>query len=323
MTRISILILVCFFNINCTAQSKLISGRISDADGQPLAGVSIYQLNSNNYSASDYNGGFHLFVEGNSKNPLTFACVGYFPLQIDIADTIQSPLLVRMEENPLDIDDTTHYPPTLYEVPIRKFGFITAFQVDFIYADFNAFEPVLGSYNTELMSNSNGIFNFELGGTYKKYYAGISWGFAYDGDYKHDSLDIEFNSLQYGLHFGYYLLDSKRFQIVPKVAVKWNRYRLINSDNDNRIPIEQYVSERDIDIRFNQTTGFVGLNTAYKLYKHGILPSNYWTIGVYGGYTFKLNADPWIYSRRNRLTTDKSISIKNYSLGFYFSFNLG
>jgi hypothetical protein len=106
------------------------------------------------------------------------------------------------------------------------------------------------------------------------------------------------------------------------VALKWNRYRLINSDNERRIPIQQYVDERDLDIRFNQLTGFVGLNLSFKFYKYNPLRSNYWTFGIYGGYCFKINDKPWVYSKRNRLTTDAEIEVDKLNFGIHFSFHL-
>lgn len=202
-----------------------------------------------------------------------------------------------------------------------KFGAIFFESLDIINVDFSDFESVLGSYNVENMNKAGSVFVTEIAGTYKRYYLGISFGYK-GADYnKHDSLDIEFNTLQTGLHFGYNLIDSKRFLITPKVALKWNRYRLINSDNENEIPIEQYITERDLDLRFNQLTGFVGLNLSVKLYQFNIEHTDYWALGFYGGYLFKLNNSPYVYSSKNRLTTNREIGIKDYNFGFYISYN--
>lgn len=203
-----------------------------------------------------------------------------------------------------------------------EFGFIGSLQVDFLFNDFEDFRPILKDYNVDLMNKSSGIFSTELAGTYKTYYAGINFGWAHDTDSYNDSLNIKFNTTQYGLHFGYILINTKRFLLIPKVAVKWNRYRLLNTDINNKIPIGQYVSERDLDIRFNQMTGFVGLNLSYKIYEFNLLPTDYSTFGIYCGYAFKLNDQPWIYSRGNRLTSTGKIEMQNYNFGFYFSFNI-
>jgi len=202
-----------------------------------------------------------------------------------------------------------------------KFGAIFFESLDIINVDFSDFESILGDYNIENMNKSGGVFTTEIAGTYKRYYLGISCGYDHDDYNKHDSLDIEFNTTQFGLHIGYNLIDSKRFLITPKVALKWNRYRLINSDNEDKIPVEQYMNERDLDLRFNQFTGFVGLNLSVKLYQFNIEHTDYWAIGFYGGYLFKLNNNPYVYSSKNRLTTNKEIGIKDYNFGFYISYN--
>ena len=56
------------------------------------------------------------------------------------------------------------------------------------------------------------------------------------------------------------------------------------------------------------------------MYKYNFLSGNYWTVGVYGGYSFKINENPWIYSKRNRLTTGSKIHVENYNIGIYISF---
>lgn len=202
-----------------------------------------------------------------------------------------------------------------------KFGAIFFESLDIINVDFSDFESILGSYNIEKMNNAGSVFTSEIAGTYKRYYLGISFGYNNADYHKHDSLDIEFNTTQTGLHFGYNLIDSKRFLITSKVALKWNRYRLINSNKEDKIPIEQYMSERDLDLRFNQLTGFVGLNVSVKLYQFNIEESDYWALGFYGGYLIKLNNSPYVYSSKNRLTTNREIGIKDYNFGFYISYN--
>lgn len=202
-----------------------------------------------------------------------------------------------------------------------KFGSIIFESLDLIYIDFSDFESILGSYNIENMNRSGSVFTSEIAGTYKRYYLGISFGYNHADYHKHDSLDIEINTTQTGLHFGYNLIDSKRFLITPKVALKWNRYRLMNSDNEDKIPIEQYMNERELDLRFNQLTGFVGLNLSVKLYQFNIEHTDYWAIGLYGGYLFKLNNNPYVYSSKNRLTTNREIGIKDYNFGIYISYN--
>lgn len=300
------------------AQEKVITGKVTDNIGKPLAGVLICQINSINCTSTDHNGLFHLLIDEKHFPQLEFECIGYQTLTISNLDTISGLLKVKL---PVD----TLFNKFYYEIyPKRKlkYGFISFIQADLIFNDFGDFRPLLKDYNIDLMNKSSGIFSVELAGTYKRYYAGFNLGWANDCDYKHDSLDIIFNTTQYGLHFGYNLINSKRLLFTPKVAIKWNRYRLLNNDKNKSITIGQYISERDLDIRFNQMIGFVGLNLSYKIYNFNLFSADYWTFGVYGGYAFKLHDNPWIYSRGNRLRSSEKIKIENYNIGVLFSFNI-
>ena len=196
---------------------------------------------------------------------------------------------------------------------VHKFGFSTFFQVDFLFTNFDEFEPLLGTANTSLMNRSNSIFNVGNALVYKKFYVSYNLGFVFNSDYSHDSLDIKFNTSQYGLHFGYHLIDSKRFLLNPEIAIKWNRHRLMNRNKGS----QQNIA----DIRFNQLMGTGGLNLSYKMYKSSLLFSDYWTIGVYVGTVFKFNDKPWVYTKENSLDNDYKIMMKNYNIRFYITFN--
>jgi len=292
----------------------MITGRITNSMGIPLQGVSVSHFDIDNYNYSDQNGIFHIHIDNECEKKIHISYLGYNSLQISNSDTISSFIDIVMYED-------TSFNKMPYPTQKLKYGMIFFIQVDYIINNFNDFQPLLKDYNIDLMNNSSGIFSMEIAGTYKRYYLGLNFGYADDSNSDHDSLDINFNTNQYGLHFGYNLLSTKRLLFTPKVAIKWNRYRLMNYDKDNKIPIEQYVSERDLDLRFNQVTGFVGFNLSYKMYKYNLFASDYWTFGIYGGYAFKVNDKPWIYSRGNRLTSNGTIGMEKYNIGIHFSFN--
>lgn len=314
ITRYLILGFICIVQLATFGQNKIITGRLTDINGHPLAGVSICQSNIENCNHSDSFGIFHITIDKNFDRSIDFSHYCYKTVHISNIDTISSIMNIVLDED-------TCYSDIIYPRVPLKYGFISFLQVDFIFNDFTDFKPLLTDYNIDLMNISSGILSFELAGTYKRFYTGLNYGFADDGFYEHDSLEIIFNTNQFGFHFGYNLLNTKRILFTPKVAIKWNRYRLLNYDKHNRIPIEQYVEDRDLDIRFNQITGFVGFNLSYKIYKYNLFPTDYWTVGVYGGYAFKLNEKPWMYSHGNRLTSIGKIGMKNYNIGVNFSFN--
>jgi len=87
------------------------------------------------------------------------------------------------------------------------------------------------------------------------------------------------------------------------------------------VPIELYEEQRDLDIRFNQLNGFVGLSGAYKVHEEGMLSSNYVSFGLYFGYVFSFNEVPWVYSRKNRLVTDSELKVGSINWGVTIAFH--
>jgi len=313
MTRFLLIGFLFIAQFSSFGQTRIITGRISDIIGRPINGALICQAGIENCTYSDESGVFHIVINELYEKRINVSFIGYQPQFISNLDTVAGIISIVLHEYNIG--------PSIPEYEFR-YGFFASLQVDLVFNDFGDFKPLLKDYNVDLMNESNGIVGVELAGFYNRYYMGLNFGYANDEVNDHDSLDIVFNSSQYGLHFGYNLLDSRRILLTPKVAIKWNRYRLLNNNNDKTIPLEQYINERDIDLRFNQMTGFVGINLAYKAYINNLLQTDFWSFGVYGGYVFKLHDKPWIYSRGSRLTSNGKIGMENYNFGVHFSFHI-
>jgi len=194
-------------------------------------------------------------------------------------------------------------------------------QLDVIFQDFDAFTQVLGESNVELLNRNRSVMSTGISGMFNRFYAGFSVGFYNDFTEIADSLNLDVTKSQFALHFGYNLVYSWRFIVTPMISVNWNRNRLLNSQYDRRISLEDHLLRRDLDIRFNQLTGFVGLRVGYKVYNPNPFGGGYWTVGGYVGYCFKINEKPWIYSHSSRLTTDHRIGVRDISFGISFSYN--
>ncbi|MEA4850038.1 MAG: hypothetical protein VB126_01095 [Paludibacter sp.] len=202
-----------------------------------------------------------------------------------------------------------------------KFEFGPYFGVDVTQHNFNDFESALNSYNTELLNRTNTPLLWGIAGNLKHYTLGLQFGTLNQVESNHDSLKIKLNKTIYGINFGYNLIDNKRWVISPLVSFKWYRYRLLNSSINYEIPLTDYLQNRDLDIRINQAICVTGINIAYKSYKYSILPCDFWTVGLQGGYPIKLHDKPLVFSKQNRLTSDYKIESGKYYLSFYFSFN--
>jgi len=289
-----------------------IFGKVIDINGEPLPGVSIWMGKSSNYQASDINGEFRILKPAKQGLSMSLSFIGYETVEIENIDTVFYPITITMEESPMFL-----------EQPSRNyFGFVASVQVDALYHSFNNFESVLEKENIDNLNQLNANTNFDYALWYKGFYYALNFGFNSNDYVKLDSINGrkgDYRTFLLGSHFGYNIINSERFLITPKIGIKWYRYRMINYDTERRITMEQYISEKDLDIRFNHLFGFIGLNCLYKFHFQNF-PFPPLAVGFYGGYVFKLNDKTLVYSRHNRLTTDHRMDFRNFNFGISFSF---
>ena len=296
---------------------RYITGKVVEINGEPLPGASIRLENSKNYQISDINGDFRFSID--KQTYIAIHCIGYESVKIENIDTIIHPITIIMKESPYPFG---YPPPNRKDYRVNDFGFIAAFQIDILSTSFNHFESILGKENVDNLNKLNMNGGLELSCWYRGFHYALNYGGMDMTNVELDSVDAgkgDYKIFMLGSHFGYNIINSKRFLITPKIGIKWYRNKMTNYDIERRIPMEQYIAERDLDIRFNHLFGFVGLNCTYKFY----IPKYYscpFAVGFYGGYAYKFNSKPWIYSRQNRLTTDRKVDFNNFNFGVYFSF---
>jgi hypothetical protein len=202
--------------------------------------------------------------------------------------------------------------------PTPYHGVVFAFKGDVLLMNYDNYKSLLGSYNTDSLSSIDGTGRLEIGHLVKKHYFGFHYGFSFlDGET--DSLSIKIKNRQYGFNYGYNIINTWRFTVRPTVGLKWHRSRLLNTSKHN-ITLAQYLTDRDLDLRFNQPIGFVGIDVSYKGY--GLKLHRYTSFGIYAGYVFKLLPNPRVYSRQTRLTQTRPIDINSLSGGIYVATNL-
>jgi hypothetical protein len=322
---LGLILIVC--SINAFAQERIITGRIFDENNIPLNNAQIRQSKSHKfyYSYPDINGFFHLVVDEKLEMNMVVKSGGFVTktIAIDSAKSYYSIELVRdttlilSEINGVERNEReTAQSYNQKQKPSGKNSIDYNLMCDIMFNDFKSFEPLLGVENVDLLNKSNDIIINEFALKYHRFSYGLGFGYTSFTD-SSEFLDLNLYNYQYALHFGYDILDSRHFTITPLVRLKWHIFNLLNSDLGDNIPLEQYLTYKELDLKFNQLTGFVGCNLAYKT---GVAYTSLGNIGIgiYGGYLFKLNDKPWIYSEGNYLTTDKKIDIKNFNFGLYF-----
>ena len=311
-----ITVLLFVTHTNLSAQ-RYITGKVVEINGEPLPGASIRLDNSNNYQISDLNGEFRFSIGKHTYMSVHF--IGYESVTIESIDTISQPITIVMKESPYSFG---YPPPNRKDYTVSDFGFIMSLQFDILPASFNHFESILGMENVDNLNKLNGNGGLELACWYKGFHYALYFGGTDITNVELDSGNAgkgDYRTFMLDSHFGYNIINSKNFLITPKVGIKWYRHRMTNYDNERRISMEQYIAERDLDIRFNHLFGFVGLNCTYKFYIPKYYPFPF-AIGFYGGYAYKFNSKPWIYSGQNRLTTDRKVDFNNFNFGVCFSF---
>jgi len=294
-------------------------GTVYNVKKEPLSGVSVSQGNNNPFYGilSDFDGEFAIRIKENGEKSIKLISLGYVTVVLSDIDTISHPLKIVMQEEPLTpFDNPQGYMPR----KDNHFGFFASMAAEGLFTDFSEFESTLGRYNTDYMSGMSGALNFEFAVTHKRFMAGTGIGFSLSDNLDNDSLKCAFNTFQYNLDFGFKVLNSNRLVITPLIGLKWKRYRIINSDINRKIPLETYLSDKDLDMRFNQTYTSAALRIEYKPKKQDI--EGYWSVGVDGGYILPLNKVPWTYSRKNRLLTDKELRIDNFFFRLFIAINI-
>src|ERR1035437_155427 len=77
------IILMSLLSINAMAQQQKISGKVADAAGEGLTGVSIFVKGTSTGSITDINGNFSIILPENAKS-LAFTYIGYKPQEVQI-----------------------------------------------------------------------------------------------------------------------------------------------------------------------------------------------------------------------------------------------
>jgi hypothetical protein len=314
--RLSSFILLASLSSGTYVQGQVVTGIITDNRSVPIVGARACQVNSTNCSAADINGVFHLMMEQDKESRLNITCPGFNPAEATIDETTAFPLSITLI--PMYIPDGVYVNEA---DSYSREGIIarSALSFDLIRTDFSEFSGLLGTYNTEVMEFVT-VTGPEIGISFPRFYTGFGVGFGYGYEDDHDSLVINLNNTCYKLNLGYDLVNSARIRMTPMLSLRWLRYRLQNYPDERKVPLESYLQEREIDLRFNQTVAVAAMSLEYKLYDGNMGISDYWSVGIYGGYAMKLNRTPWIRSDGNRITTGRAIDLNPFTFGVSLSF---
>jgi hypothetical protein len=314
--RMYMTIVLTAMSLLATAQVTVVTGVIKDNRDVPVTGATVCQVNTANCTVSDRNGIFHLALDQAKGTSLKVECLGFNPVEVVTDESTVYPLTINI--TPMYIPDEAFFNDE-YDHYASGTIMRSSLNMDAFFTDFTEFTLFIGSYNTDLMTFFS-VAGPELGASFSRVYFGIGLGMGYGNKDDNDTLAIDINNAAYKLSLGYDLISSRRIRLTPTISARWLRWRLQNYPGERKIPLTTYLSERDIDLRFNQAVAVAGLNLEYLMYSGTAGKGDYWSVGLSGGYAIKINQTPWVYSRGNRLTTDRQINLDPLTISLSISY---
>jgi hypothetical protein len=316
MKRITIIILLLAGALRLSAQGTSVSGTIIDQRGVTIVGVTVCQKNTSNCTVADRNGMFYLVLEPDKEMRLRVECLGFNSVEIALNESTTYPLKITLVPMylPNDIYTDDYSSENTPSAAMRW-----TVNIDALSTDFSQFSSSIGSYNTDIMDKFR-VIGPELGVSFSRIYAGIGLGFGYGRKHDYDSLVLDQNNTAYYINFGYDVIRATRLRLTPLLSIRWLRSKLLNYANEEKIPLSQYLDERDLDLRFNQTIAVAGINLECLMYNDAYVNGEYWSIGLFGGYAMKLNQEPWMYSKGTHITADGEIGLDHFTFGMNLSF---
>lgn len=314
--RLSAIMLLASLSLPLISQGKMVSGIVTDHRNVPIVGVRVCQTGTANCTVTDMNGAFHLMQEPDKAGHLNISCPGFNPAEKVISDTTRLP--VRINLTPMYVTDGVY----VNDIPANEAPVVisrSAISMDVLFSDFAGFSSQLGTFNTDAMDYF-AVTGPELGASLPRFYTGFGIGMGYSYKDNHDTVAVNLNNTQFKLSFGYDIISSQRIRMTPLISLRWLKYRLRNYSTDKKVPLDEYLRNREIDLRFNQAIAVAGINLEYLMYSGQGDRSDYWSLGLFGGYAIKLNQKPWIRSDGNRITTTGAIRLQPFTAGFSISY---
>jgi hypothetical protein len=314
--RLAAILLLAALSIQASSQGSPVTGTVTDHRGVSIVGVRVCQTGSANCTATDISGMFHLALDPEIESRLTVTCPGFITAEVVIDETTVFPVNVTLIPMYLDAEtwaDETELTPVAKVITRSSIGF------DAILTDFSEFTGLLGSHNTDAMDYF-AVTGPEIGASFPRFYTGFGIGMGYNYKEDYDTLVVDLKNTLFKLSLGYDIISSRRIRMTPMISLRLMKSRLRNYPGERKVPIEEYLLKKETDLRFNQAMAVTGLNLEYIMYTGNRGMSDYWSIGIFGGYAVKLNRVPWIRSDGNRITTDSAIRLNPLTAGISISY---
>lgn len=124
----AMLVAMCIFSFTAYAQQKEVTGKVSDANGDPLAGVTVIVKGKNRGTTTDAQGNYRISVD--AADALTFSYIGYTDYEESVG--AKSQMNISMEEAAEQVEQVvvTGYQTISKERATGSFDIISAEQIE-------------------------------------------------------------------------------------------------------------------------------------------------------------------------------------------------
>ena len=267
-----------------------------------------------NCSYSNLNGLWVIKTNPKDSPYLYFNYKGYLSkaVRVDAIEN-QQVVLESIALNPSENDQ--HLVPKGPYQP-RIFGHGTfQFGVDFNKGNYNGFRPLLGDVTTDFLSNYKPIIFVGLG--YEWIHGTLGFNIGYTPSYGDRDLieSVESDNFMLDLNMGYKIIDSRRWKLTPKLGFKFFNYTMTSTVLEDDASLTEYLENREIELNISQPFGYLGLDFEIKFQTDDVLHLNYWSIGCYGNYQFKLKDTPFLSTKRTQLESNIPIDFQRINWG--------
>lgn len=124
----AMLVVMCLFSFSAYAQQKEVTGKVSDANGDPLAGVTVIVKGTNRGTTTDAQGNYQ--IKADAKDALTFSYIGYADYEESVGQKTRVNVAMNEAAEQVEQVVVTGYQTISKERATGSFDIISAAQIE-------------------------------------------------------------------------------------------------------------------------------------------------------------------------------------------------
>jgi len=298
-----------------SAQNQVVRGVVVDRlDFTPLQKVEVCINGSYHCLATAKDGRFHALINDEVEiNSITFSKANFADTALYFQNDL--PEFVNVEMRRIANGPDPVYIPS----SSKRTGGLFTVGVDVANFDFSQFRDFFPENFIDSLNNKSVRFAFGYDFILNRTQFGFRIGFnpARRDLESEDSLIARTGDVMYELHGMYNFLRTEHFTCGPMLALKWYRHRMRISSGQESLPLDEYLSTREVDLRFNHLTAFLGAHFMFKTQGNKNRPGLQLIIGGNAGVLLPLHPDTWVKTRDHRIDSPADVQVPELNFSVY------